>query len=55
MLIVEQGPGEIATQGEENSPQALKLLKKAEADIQAGRLTRHANMVKTVRKHRRSD
>ena len=44
--------GEIATREEESNPAALTLLKKAEADIRAGRLTRHAEVVKTVRKRR---
>jgi hypothetical protein len=44
--------GEVVTREEENSPEALDLLKKAEADIKAGRLTRHADVVKTVRKRR---
>jgi len=44
--------GEVATRAEENSPEALDLLKKAEADIKAGRLTRHADVVKAVRKRR---
>jgi predicted transcriptional regulator len=52
--IVEQEAGEIATREEENSPEALELLKKGEADIKAGRLTRHADVVKAVRKSRRS-
>jgi len=47
--------GEIATREEENSPEALELLKKAEADIQAGRLTRHTEVVKAVRKRRQHD
>jgi len=45
--------GEIGTREEENLPEALELLKKAEADIQAGRLTPHADVVKAVHKRRR--
>jgi PHD/YefM family antitoxin component YafN of YafNO toxin-antitoxin module len=44
--------GEAPTPAEENSPEALELLKKAEADIKAGQLTRHADVVKAVRKRR---
>jgi tetrahydromethanopterin S-methyltransferase subunit G len=47
--------GEIATREEENDPEAVAWLEKAEADIRAGRLTRHAEVVKTVRKRRRHD
>jgi hypothetical protein len=42
--------GEVATHEEENSPEALDLLKKAEADIKAERLTRRTEAVKAVRK-----
>ncbi len=44
--------GEIATREEESAPDALALLEKGEADIKAGRLIRHADVVKAVRKRR---
>ncbi|MBI3244348.1 MAG: hypothetical protein HYZ49_18875 [Chloroflexi bacterium] len=44
--------GEIATREEESAPDALALLEKGEADIKAGRLTHHADVVKAVRKRR---
>ncbi len=45
--------GEIATREEEQDTEALTLLEKAEADIQAGRLARHEEVVKAFRKRRR--
>ena len=45
--------GEIATREEENASEARALLEKAESDMRAGRLTRHADVVKAVRKRRR--
>lgn len=46
--------GEIATGEEENSTDGLGLLEQGEADIKADRLTRHAEVVKLVRKQRRN-
>ena len=46
--------GEIATREEENAPDALALLEKAEADIRTGRVKRHAVIVKSVRRRRRN-
>ena len=40
--------GEAETRAEENSPEALDLLKKAEADIKAGRLTRHQALIRRL-------
>ena len=45
--------GEIATREEEGSPDGLALLEKGEADIMAGRLISHAEVVKSVRKPKR--
>jgi len=46
--------GEIATREEESAPEALALLERGEADIKAGRLTRHAEVAKVIRKRRRN-
>ena len=46
--------GEIATREEENVSGALVLLEQGEADIKAGRLTRHAEVAKATRKRRRN-
>ena len=41
--------GEIATQEEERDPEALKMLERAEADIAAGRLLPHEEVVAMVK------
>lgn len=44
--------GEIVTGEEEASPEAMRLLMQAEADIAAGRLVPHASVVKSRRSRR---
>lgn len=45
--------GEIATREEESSPEAMRLLLEAEADIAAGRLVPHAAVARSARQPRR--